>query len=73
MNEITYGELFAEFCNHNPELGAMIIDYRSWGSNSIVVWLDDGNTYKVKRRAPNLFVMQPLTQEDINKKYGLNK
>lgn len=73
MAEITYGELFEEFCAWNPILAHKIDDYRPWGSTSIVIWLNNGFTYKVKRYAPNRFIMQAVSQDDINKKFGWNK
>ena len=73
MTETTHNEIYTEFCNWNPELGARIIDYKPWGSTSIVVWLDNGLTYKVKYCGPDRFVMQIVSQDDINKKFELNK
>ncbi len=73
MAEITYGEIYVEFCNWNPEIGAKIIDYRPWGHTSIAIWLDNGMKYKIKRHAPGRFTMQMVSEDDINKKYGLNK
>lgn len=72
MAEITYGEIYVEFCEWSPEHGAMVIDYKPWGSTSIVVWLDNGHTYKVKRHAPGRFTMQAVSDADIKKKYGLD-
>lgn len=69
--EITYGELFKEFCAWNPMLAPKVVDYRPWGSMSIVVWLNNGFAYKVKRYGPDRFVMQMVSQDDINKKFGL--
>lgn len=66
-------DIFEEFCKWSPEHAAMVVDFRSWGSTSIVVWLDNGMTYKVKRYAPNKFIMQVVSEEDIKKKYELNK
>ena len=71
--ELTYGEIYVEFCNWNPEVGAMTIDYRPWGSTSIVIWLENGMAYKVKRHAHDRFTMQSVSEADINKKFGLNK
>ncbi len=72
MTEITYGELYKEFCEWSPEHAAMVIDYRPWGNHSIVVWLKGGHAYKVKRHAPGRFTMQSVSKEDINKKFGVN-
>jgi hypothetical protein len=73
MAEITWGEIYAEFCNWNTQIGAKVIDYRPWGSTSIVVWLNNGQAYKVKRHASDRFTMQIVTQDDIDKKFGTNK
>ena len=70
--ELTYGELYVEFCNCNPEIGAATIDYRPWGNNSIVIWLDNGKAYKVKRHSIGRFTMQSVSNDDIRKKFGLN-
>ena len=71
MAEITWGEIYKEFCEWSPEHAAKVKDYRPWGSTSIVIWLENGQSYKVKRYAPGRFTMQPLTMADIRKKYGL--
>ena len=73
MSEITWGDIYKEFCEWSPMHAEMVVDYRPWGSTSIVVWLRNGMAYKVKRFAPGKFVMQSLSEEDIKKKYGLNK
>lgn len=72
MDEITYGELYKEFCEWSPKRANMVKDYRPWGSHSIIVWLTDGHAYKVKRLAPGKLIMQLLSKEDIDKKFGLN-
>lgn len=71
MAEITWGEIYKEFCEWSPEHAKMVKDYRPWGSTSIVVWLEGGHTYKVKRHAPGKFTMQHVSEADINKKFGL--
>lgn len=68
---MTYGELYKQFCKWSPEHAAMMADYRPWGTNSIVVWLNNKQAYKVKYHAPNKFTMQMLSEEDIKKKFGL--
>ena len=73
MAEITWGEIYKEFCEWSPEHAKMVKDYRPWGSTSIVVWLNNGHAYKVKRHAPGRFTMQMVSEEDIKRKYGLNK
>ena len=72
MEEITWGEIYKEFCEWSPEHADMVEDYKPWGRNSIIVWLKGGYAYKVKRRAPGAFVMQKVSEEDIKKKYELN-
>jgi len=71
MAEITWGEIYTEFCNLNPDIGAMIIDYRPWGSTSIVIWLENGMAYKIKRHAPGRFIIQPVSEDDLNRKFNL--
>ena len=73
MEEITYEELFKEFCEWSPEHAKMVKDYRPWGRMSFVVWFEfkGAHAYKVKRYAPGKFIMQPLSKEDINKKLGI--
>lgn len=73
MAEITHGEIYVEFCNWYPEIGAQTIDYKPWGSTSIVIWLDNGMKYKVKRHASDRFTMQTVSDDDINKKLGIIK
>lgn len=72
MAEITYGEIYDEFCEWSPEHANLVKDYRPWGSTSIVVWLKGGQAFKVKRHAPGVFTMQSVSKADIDKKYGLN-
>jgi hypothetical protein len=72
MSDITYGELYKEFCEWSPAHAELVKDYRPWGSTSIVVWLRDGSAYKVKRHGPGRFIMQMVSDDDINKKFGLN-
>lgn len=73
MVEITWGEIYKEFCEWSPRHAEMVVDYRPWGSTSIVVWFDNGQAYKVKRHAPGRFTMQMVSKDDINKKFGLNQ
>ena len=72
MEEITYGELYKEFCEWSPEHAKMVKDYRPWGAHSIVVWFNNGQAYKVKRHGPDRFIMQKVSDDDINKKFGLS-
>ena len=71
--ELTYGDIYRDFCNWSPEYAAMVIDYRPWGSTSICVWLNNGQAYKCKRHATDRFTMQMVSQDDINKKFGWDK
>lgn len=73
MAELTYGQIYKEFCEWSPKHAAMVTDYRPWGSTSIVVWLNNGYAYKVKRHAADRFTMQTVSEEDIKRKYGLDK
>lgn len=73
MTEITWGEIYKEFCEWSPEHAKMVMDYKPWGSNSILVWLTSGLTYKVKRVGPGEFIMQSVSEEDIENKFGLSK
>ena len=66
--ELTYGDIYRDFCNWSPEYAAMVNDYRPWGRNSILVWLNNGQAYKCKRHAADRFTMQLVSEEDINKK-----
>lgn len=70
-DSITYGELYSEFCKWSPEHAKMVSDYRPWGRTSIVVWLNNGQAYKVKRTGPDRFVMQLVSEADIKKKFGI--
>lgn len=49
----------------------MVVDYRPWGSTSIVVWLNNGQAYKCKRHAADRFTMQMVSEEDIKKKFNI--
>lgn len=71
--ELTYGDIYRDFCNWSPEYAAMVIGYRPWGSTSICVWLNNGQAYKCKRHAADRFTMQMVSQDDINKKLGWDK
>lgn len=69
--ELTYGDIYRDFCNWSPKHAAMVVDYRLWGSTSICVWLNNGQAYKCKRHAADRFTMQLVSEEDIRKKYGI--
>lgn len=70
-NELTYKEIYEDFCNWSPKYAAMVTDYRPWGHTSICVWLNNGQAYKCKRRAKDRFTLQLVSEEDIKKKYGI--
>ena len=38
---------------------------------SIVIWLNNGQAYKVKRTGPDRFIMQLVLEADIKKKFGI--
>ena len=63
-------ELTKEFSEWGPQYVPMTKEVRPWGTNSFAIWLKNGLVYKAKRYAPGKFIMQPLTEEDIKKKYG---
>lgn len=71
MPELTYEEIYKEFCEWSPEHAKMVKDYRPWGNNSILVLLNNGMAFKVKYFDSNHFVMQMVSKEDIRKKYGI--
>ena len=68
---ITYKQIFEEFKEWSPQHAIMVVDYRPWGTYSIVVWLKCGMICKVKRVAPNNFVMQKIFEEDVRRKLNL--
>lgn len=69
---MTYGELYKKFCAWSPEHAKMVKDYRPWGTNSIVVWLSNGMSYKVKYIEEGKFIMQTVSEEDVKRKFGGN-
>ena len=69
--ELTYDDIYKEFCKWSPKHAAMVVDYRPWDSTSILIWLNNGQTYKCKRYASNIFTMQMISELDIKKKYNL--
>lgn len=71
-SELTYGDIYKKFCEWSPERAKMVVDYRPWGSKSIVVWLQNKMAYKVKYIDDSRFVVQALTKADIDKKFGLS-
>lgn len=54
----------------SPGMADLIKEFKYWGHNSICVWLTNGKTYKCTRKDEYNFYMQPLTKDDIYKKYG---
>lgn len=71
MSRITYGELYSAFRNHDPDLGPRVIDYRPWGKMSIVVWIDSGQAYKVKMVELDRFIVQKVSEADVQKRFGV--
>ena len=69
--ELTYNEIYRDFCNWSPERAAMVISYKPWGHTSICVWLSTGQTYKCKRHSADRFTVQRVSKDDIKKKYNL--
>lgn len=63
-------EIYEEFKEWSPEHAVMVTKYKPWGSTSIIIWLNNGMTYKVKRFAPGKFIMQMVSKEDIDKKFN---
>lgn len=63
-------ELFELFKKWNPGMARMIVNYKQWGHSSICLWLRNGMLYKAKYYPVNKFVMQTLTKEDVERKYG---
>lgn len=63
-------EILDEFKEWSPEHADMVTDYKPWGSSSIIIWLNNGLAYKVKRFAPGKFIMQLISEEDIAKKFN---
>lgn len=61
-------KIYNDFCKWSPEYARMIVDYGPWGSTSIVIWLNNGMAYKVKKHMSGKFTMQVVSKEDINKK-----
>lgn len=70
-NNLTYEDIYKEFCEWSPAHAKMVIDYRPWGRTSIVIWLNNGQAYKCKRCYPGYFVMQTVSKDDINRKFSL--
>lgn len=67
---MTKEEIFRDFSEWSPAHAEMVTSYRMWGENSIAIWLLNGQIYKCKQYAPHRFVMQPLTEADVKKKYN---
>ena len=70
---MTCHEIFKAFSEWNPEIANRVTQYKIWGSTSIVIWLRNGLKYKVKYYPDGKFVMQPLSEEDIERKLNLIK
>lgn len=67
---MTYDELFKEFVDNHPEFKSRTIDYKPWGKTSIVIWCSDGHAYKCKYHGPDRFIIQEVSEDDINRKLG---
>lgn len=66
-----YGDMMREMQMSDTELREHWSDARPWGSHgAMVVWLDNGMIYKVQK-VGNKFVKQPLTNEEVRRKFGL--
>lgn len=65
---MTHKQIYNEFCNWSPNHGKQVVQWKPWGRTSIVVWLSNGQAYKVKRYEATKFVMQMVSKEDIEKK-----
>lgn len=66
-------QIYEEFCNWSPEHAKMAKHYEQWGNTSIAIWFDNGLVFKVKRYAPNRFIMQLMSNDDIKRKYEIIK
>lgn len=64
-------KIFQEFSQWSPSHARMVTLYHHWGKDSIVIYLGCGLKYKVKRYGKDNFVMQVVSDEDIERK--LNK
>ena len=67
---MAHEDIYEEFCKWSPEHAKMVKGYAPWGSTSIVIWLNSGMMYKVKRHGEGKFVMQTVTKADVDKKFG---
>ena len=70
-SEINHEKILHEFMKWSPYHADMVVNYRPWGHTSILVCLNNGQSYKCKRHAADRFTMQLVSEEDIKKKYGL--
>lgn len=68
--KITHEEIYEKFCFWSPQHAKMVKDYAPWGSTSIVIWLNNGQAYKVKYIEGDKFIMQPVLKADIEKKFA---
>ncbi len=64
-------EIYKDFCSWSPGHVNFILTYKPWGEHSILLLLELGYAYKVKRNGPDKFIMQPVSESDIIKKYNL--
>lgn len=71
MHNYTYRDMMHEMQQTDEELRTLWSDARPWGNHgAMVVWLKDGRIYKVQK-AGDKFVKQPLTREEVRKKFGI--
>lgn len=61
--------MYDKFKNWNPKMAEMVVNWRPWGSYSICLWLRNGMIYKARYYGENRFIMQTITEEDVNRKY----
>lgn len=63
-------ELFGMYRNVYPEHAAVAVDCMKWGDRSIVIWHDDGSTYKFKVDQFGGTSIQKLSKDDIGRKFA---
>lgn len=68
-SEMNHKEIFHEFLKWSPYHANMVVDFKPWGENSIAVWFNNGDVYKAKMCDEIHFVLQKLSQEDIDNKF----
>lgn len=68
---MAHEDIFKEFCEWSPWHAVLVVEYKPWGSASILIRLSSGAAYKAKRYGEKKFILQPVTEDDINRKYGI--